>query len=140
MQILRCVAALALASGAAAITQPAQADPAKGFPAELHCDNGQVYSVVVAGNGDYTPAHIQNSTSMVIPTMFGEFHGTVTDAQGNVLEEVTDPATYKGGSNKPRATNVVCTYEFHETFEDPELGLLTFHGTGSVGGFMTPAR
>lgn len=64
----------------------------------------------------------------------------MTDAEGNVIDEFTEFGETKGSSEKARRTSVSCTFEFHDTFEDPELGLLTFDGAGSVSGFSTPAR
>ena len=57
-----------------------------------------------------------------------------------MIDEFTDPAVNKGRSTRPRATSLSCTYTILEQFEDPELGLLTFTGSGSVEGFLTPAR
>jgi hypothetical protein len=132
--VLLSTAALAL-TGAA----PAGADPAHGFPVPLDCDNGVTYAAVVSGNGEFTPAHDTASNTILVPTSFGEFSGTVTDSSGTVIDSFTDPAVSKGASNRARATSVTCTFSFTETFEDPELGLLTFNGSGSVSGFSTPA-
>lgn len=118
---------------------PASADP-KGEPIPVTCDNGTTYWVTVNGNGAFTPAHDVNSTTMLIPTSFGEFHGVITDSTGAVVDEFTDPAAQKGSSTKPRATSHSCTFVIVEHFEDPDLGPLTFTGTGTVEGFLTPAR
>jgi hypothetical protein len=76
-----------------------------------------------------------------VPTAFGEFHGTVTDSDGNVIDEFVDPPMTKGNSgNHALATTASCTYSVSDSFEDPELGLLTFAGEGSVTGFVTPVR
>jgi hypothetical protein len=64
----------------------------------------------------------------------------VTDSGGNVLDEFTEPGATKGKADRPRRTAVECTYAFEETFEDPDLGELTFTGEGTVYGFTTPAR
>lgn len=132
-----CLTALSLAA-------PATSDPAHGFPVHLVCDNGQTYDLVVSGNGDFTPAHDTASNTMFIPTWFGPFHGVVTDDDGNVVDEFTDPAVSKGKSNKTRRTTTTCTFEIHDVFDDPEdepdLGPLHFDGEGSVRGFTTPAR
>jgi hypothetical protein len=123
------------------VASPASADPRgpNSFPVELDCDDGSSYSVVVGGRGTFGVAHDTASNTTLIPTMFGEFTGVVLQ-NGVVIEEFTDPPMYKGSSTKPRRTSVTCTYEFHDQFEDPELGLLEFHGAGSVTGFVTPAR
>jgi hypothetical protein len=133
------VAGLAIASviGSAGA---ASADP-KGEPIPLVCDNGSTYQVTVNGNGAFTPGHDLASTSVLVPTAFGELHGVVTDSSGNVIDDFVDPAMVKGSSgDQARATTTTCTFTLNETFEDPDLGLLTFVGEGSVTGFITPLR
>jgi hypothetical protein len=126
-------------AAALSIAGPSSADP-KGSPLPVTCDNGVTYQVTVNGNGAFTPGHDADSTSVLVPTSFGEFHGVVTDSTGEVIDEFTDPAMFKGSSTKPRGTSLSCTLTIFEQFEDPELGLLTFTGTGSVEGFLTPAH
>jgi hypothetical protein len=126
-------------AAALSIAAPSAADP-KGETIPLVCDNGVTYAVTVNGNGAFTPGHDADSTSQLIPTSFGEFHGVITDSNGTVIDEFTDPAMTKGSSAKPRRTSLSCTINIVEQFEDPELGLLTFTGTGTVEGFLTPAR
>ena len=118
----------------------ASADP-KGESFAVVCDNGITYDVSANGNGAFTPAHDLASTSILVPTAFGEFHGTVTDADGNVIDEFVDPPAAMGSSgNHARATTAACTFTITESFDDPDLGALTFTGTGSVTGFITPVR
>jgi hypothetical protein len=118
----------------------ASADP-KGEPVPVTCDNGVTYEVAVNGNGAFTPGHDLASTTILVPTSFGEFHGTVTDSDGNVIDEFVDPPMTKGSSgNQARATTTSCTLTITEIFDDPELGTLTFTGEGSVTGFVTPVR
>jgi len=122
---------------------PVAADPGNApnsFAVPLVCDGGATYTVVVSGNGQFTAAHDAASNSTLIPTAFGVFHGVITDADDNVLDEFTDAAVAKGNSSKTRATSLSCTFTIEDTFTDPELGVLTFHGEGSVIGFSTPAR
>jgi hypothetical protein len=134
------IAAACLGVGAAlSISTPASADP-KGEPIQLTCDGGATYSVTVNGNGDFTPGHDINGTTVLIPTSFGDFHGVITDSTGAVVDEFTDPAMEKGDSTKPRATSVNCTFVIVEHFDDPDLGPLTFTGTGTLEGFVTPAH
>ena len=66
----------------------AAADPT-GPVTELTCE-GTTYETVVAGNGNWTPAHDSDSNVMFIPTWFGDFHGTVLDAQGNVVDDFVE--------------------------------------------------
>lgn len=118
----------------------ASADP-KGEVIPLVCDNGMSYQITVNGNGEFTPGHDLASTGVMIATAFGEFHGTVTDSAGNVVDEITEPASTKGSSGDHlRATTTTCTFTVSNTFDDPELGTLTFAGEGTVTGFVTPVR
>jgi hypothetical protein len=77
---------------------------------------------------------------MLIPTAFGPFHGVLTDDDGNVIEEFTDPAVAQGSATKARATTTSCTYVIDDTFTIPEVGVVHFHGEGTVTGFTTPAH
>jgi len=133
------VTGLAIA-GSLASAGAASADP-PGDPFPVVCDNGVTYEVTLNGNGAFTPAHDLASTTILVPTAFGEFHGTVTDADGNVIDEFVDPPMVKGSSGgHERATTTSCTFSITESFEDPELGPLTFTGEGSVTGFVTPVH
>jgi hypothetical protein len=138
-------AAVVLAAGTLAtlgLAAPAVADPGDASnPIVLVCDNGHTYNATVAGNGAFTPAHDLGSNSILVPTAFGEIHGTVTSTSGTVLAEFTDPPTTKGSSEKPRATSTTCTFSLSLTGFDEEFGqVITFSLTGSVTGFVTPAR
>jgi hypothetical protein len=104
------------------------------------CDNGVTYLVTVNGNGDFTPAHDVASTSILVPTAFGAFQGTLVDADGMVIDEFTGLPSVKGSASKDRATTTSCIYTINETFDDPDLGMVTVTGTGSVTGFVTPLR
>jgi hypothetical protein len=129
-----------LIAGSVGGASAAWADP-KGAPVPVVCDNGKTYQVTVNGNGAFTPAHDLASTTILVPTAFGEFHGTVTDSSGNVIDEFTDPPMTKGSSDsQQRATTTACTYVVTDTFQDPDLGTLTFTGMGTVTGFVTPVR
>ena len=125
-----------LAAGAllCAAAAPAAADP-KGEQFDLVCDNGQTYSVVTSGNGDFTPAHDSESTTTFVPLSFGEFTGTVRDAQGNVVDTITEPGVSKGQSGKNATGTLSCTFSFTGT-EDG----LTFEAHGSVVGYATPRK
>lgn len=113
---------------------PAIADP-KGELIPLDCDNGQSYTAAVNGNGEFTPAHDTDSNAMLIPTSFGEFHGIVTDGQGNVVEEFTEPGAAKGQSAKGKKSLITCTF----SFSGDEDGF-HFEGGGTVTGFITPSK
>lgn len=133
------VAAAAMLGGVGtAAADPGNAPGA--FVVPLVCDDGNTYTVIVNGNGEFGAAHDAASNSTFIPTMFGPFHGVLTAEDGTVLDEFTDPASSKGSSTKARATSVSCTFSFDDTFTDPDLGVLHFVGEGSVVGFKTPAH
>ena len=118
----------------------AGADP-KGGVTELTC-GGTSYEVVVAGNGNWTPAHDTDSNTILVPTWFGDFHGTVLDAEGNVVDEFVEEADLpKGQSAKNKGDIVECTFTFTEVSDgsDPEFPEgFTFIGEGEVRGFATP--
>lgn len=117
------------------VAAPASADP-KGETFALTCE-GTTYIVVVGGNGLFTPAHDTGGNTNFVPVSFGEFTGTVTDENGDVVDTFTEPPATKGAGKN---ADLDCSYTFTGTFEDPELGLLTFAGTGTVSGFATPSR
>lgn len=121
----------------------ASADPSANphsFEVPAVCDNGVSYEFLVAGNGEFTPAHDKESNTLLVVTGFGEAHGVLTDDEGNVLDEFTDPAVSKGNATKGRKTSVTCAFSFEESFTDPDLGLLHFSFEGTAVGFLTPAR
>jgi hypothetical protein len=129
------VAFVAVAAGVAVIGVggAAAADPmGEAFP--VVCDNGVTYQVVVAGNGQFTPAHDVASNSILVPTAFGETTFTVTDPEGNVTTETTPPVS-KGSASPPLATTTSCTFHV----EGSEDGF-TFVLVGSVTGFVSPVR
>ncbi len=129
------VAFVAVAAGVAVLGAGgvAAADPmGEAFP--VVCDNGVTYQVVVAGNGQFTPAHDVASNSILVPTAFGETTFTVTDPEGNVTTETTPPVS-KGSASPPLATTTSCTFHV----EGSEDGF-TFVLEGNVTGFVTPVR
>jgi hypothetical protein len=115
---------------AAAIAPTAGADPihAKKASQLQGICGGQTLSLVVNGNGDFTPGHIIGSTSVFIPSSFN-ITFTFTPTGGSTMTE-TDIAT------KPaRLQNTItCTIPF-QSFSAPE-GTFTIQGT--VTGFLTP--
>jgi hypothetical protein len=89
-------------------------------------------SVVVNGNGEFTPAHVVGSTSVFIPTAFDlTFSFTPT---GGATQSETDTSAK---ANQPRNA-VTCELPAAlNTFTTPEG---TFTLSGTVTGFFTPAR
>lgn len=134
-------ALLACAVGAGMTVSPATADPTNtknGFgPISVVCDNGDTFDVFVNGRGEFTAAHITNSTSTLVPVEFGPSTFTVTDEDGNILFTESDPGSTKGQSASGKKNLVDCTYTIK--LSDPSTGE-TVTGSGSVVGFVTPNR
>lgn len=124
-----------------AIAAPASADP-QGEAIPIVCDDGTTTDVTTNGNGDFTPGHVSGSTSTLVVSSFGEFHGVVTNAEtGELIEEFTEPADFKGRSSKAPRDYVTCTFSFSGDEFDEESGTtIHFEGGGTVTGFLTPAR
>jgi hypothetical protein len=116
---------------------PAHADPANAknaLPITVTCDNGHTYAAVANGNGAWTPAHDTGSTATLIPVAFGEETFTVTDADGNVIDQETSPPSAKNGAaahNKNATVN--CSFTGGATAPDGT----TFTIEGTVRGFVT---
>ena len=141
---LRSAGVLATTVGVAlVIPGVASADPLtpRSNTFALMC-GGETYEVVVSGNGLFTPAHDVDSNTVFIPTSFGDTHVVVSIADGGeVIDEFTDPAVWKGRATKDRRTSTSCTYTIVFEVHDEELDehlLITV--TGPVEGFYTPAR
>jgi hypothetical protein len=86
--------------------------------------------VVVIGNGEFTPAHVLNSTSVFIPTAFNTTF-TFTPSGGGTPEVETDTSAKAGTF----ANTVTCTLPVQTLFDGPQ-GKATIQGT--VTGFYTP--
>jgi hypothetical protein len=113
------------ATGGTAGADPVNAKKAQVIT-EVTCVDGQSFDIVTNGNGAFTAAHDLNSTATIIPFAFGEFSGTLTDPDGNVVDSFTDPPVAK----KPAAHHdqLECAFSFSET--DPEG--FTFTGSGTA--------
>ena len=127
-RFLVVVACLALAG---AIVPAATADPihAKSATQISAVCGGQPVTVVVNGNGEFTPAHVIGSTSVFIPTAFN-ITFTFTPTGGAPMSETDTSA-----KAAPIANTVTCTIPLQTIFSGPE-GTATIHGT--VTGFFTP--
>jgi hypothetical protein len=119
---------------AALSAQTATADPVNaknaGFFTAI-CGTTQL-SVVVNGNGTFTPAHVIGSTSVFIPTAF-DLTFTFTPTSGPTETDTETSAKARQPKNAvtcelPAALNTVTTPEG------------TFTISGTVTGFFTPAR
>ena len=114
--------------------QSASADP-------LNAKNSMVFtancgatqlSVVVNGNGEFTPAHVIGSTSVFIPTAFDlTFSFTPT---GGATQSETDTSAK---AREPRNAVTCDLPAALNTFTTPEG---TFTLSGTVTGFFTPSR
>lgn len=122
-----------LASGALAaalIAPTAGADPTNAKNAlQLQAVCGaQTVTVVVNGEGEFTPAHLIGSTSVFVPTSFN-ITFTFTPTGGPTMTE-TDTAAKAA----PIKNTITCTIPL-QSFPSPE-GTFTIQGT--VTGFLTP--
>ena len=119
------------------VAAPAQADPIhakNAFFFQVFCDDGNTYGAISNGNGNWAPAHDVSGTGMLIPVSFGEVTFTLTDSDGNVLDQETQAPTAKTGAsvhNKNATTS--CDFAGSST-----EGGTTFTLAGSVQGFVTP--
>lgn len=132
----KLVGLLVAAGLAVVVAAPAGAAPVR-ETVPLVCDNGKTYTAEVNGNGNFTPARDVASNTVLVPLAFGDFSGTVTDSEGNVVDEFSDPGIAKGQSGKNAKNTITCTFEFNETFTE-EGETYTFSGGGSVTGYTTP--
>lgn len=141
--------AITLAAAGAAFgfgALPAQA-ASSGETLAVDCGADGSYSVLVNGNGEFTPARDTRSTKVLVPVSFQDFHFVATAADGTVLVDQTDASvTSKGGGNpaarSPRR-QVHCEFGSSFTLVEPDEGFpagttLTF--SGHVTGYLTPAR
>lgn len=143
-RIRRVVVASALVAAplvaALATAQTAGADPLQAknnLVITVVCPDGVTYTAVTNGNGHWTPAHDLNSTSTLVPLIFGDQTLTITDQNGNVLQQQTTPARVKGNaSNHDRGTQAACSFSGGST--DPGTGY-TVTLVGTVLGVVTPA-
>lgn len=120
--------AAVLAVGATA--QVAHADPVKaGIQVQVTCP-GDTFNAVVAGNGQWTPAHNLANTSVLIPVAFGE-----TKFYENGVLVGTEAPTAKGSATTNPNATTTCTFTGSSSDGDT-----TFTITGSVTAIITPAR
>jgi hypothetical protein len=127
-RLLVLVAAGALA--AVAIAPTAGADPTNAKNAQqLQAVCGtETFTVVVNGNGEFTPAHLIGSTSVFVPTAF-DVTFTFTPTGGS-----TETETDTSAKAAPINDTITCTIPF-QSFPSP-FGTFTIEGT--VTGFLTP--
>ena len=128
----RLLVAAACAAVVAAVVIPiAGADPgnAKNSALIRAVCGGRTVTVVVNGNGEFTPAHDVNSTAVFVPTAFNVTF-TFTPAGGSPMAETDTSA-----KNGPIQNTVTCSIPLQTLFSGPQ-GTGTIQGT--VTGFFTP--
>ena len=140
MSTIRRIGAVAAIAGAAtfAFAGSASADPPKGDPLTLNCDDpiGTVEALVFS-NGPWSPALDTNSNAVLHPVAFRDLSFEVRNGDGELLFSDSPPPTEKKGAQGNKEI-VDCT--FVQEFEDidPESGepfFITFKGT--VEGWST---
>ena len=132
--VRRGLVVLCVAAAAAFAAQAAPADPSNAknsTPVTAIC-GGQQVQVVVNGNGEFTPAHVVDGTSVFVPTAFDITFLFIPTAGTTQSEHDT--------SAKPnqKANVVTCAIPAAlNTFTSPEG---TFSISGTATGFFTPAN
>jgi hypothetical protein len=127
----RFVMAVACLVFAGILVPAATADPINAKNAtqiNAICSGGPI-TVVVNGNGEFTPAHVVGSTSVFIPTAFNVTF-TFTPTGGSPMSETDTSAKAARIKN-----TVTCAIPLQTLFSGPE-GTGTIEGT--VTGFFTP--
>jgi hypothetical protein len=128
----RLLIAAACLTAAVVLVPSAVADPinAKNATQITATCNGQPVTVVVNGNGTFSPAHVIGSTSVFIPTAFDlTFTFTPSGGGGPFVDTETSAKA------APIANTVTCTIPLQTLFSGPD-GTTTLEGT--VTGFFTP--
>jgi len=127
-RLLVLVACGALAALAIAPTVGADPTNAKNSQQLQAVCGTQILTVVVNGNGEFTPAHLIDSTSVFIPTSF-DITFTFTPTGGSTMTETDTSA-----KTAQLQDTIDCTIPF-QSFTSP-FGTFTIEGT--VTGFFTP--
>ncbi len=128
----RLLVTAACVTAAAVLVPAAVADPtnAKNAGQITAICGGQTVTVVVNGNGTFTPAHVVGSTSVFVPTAFDLTFVFTPSGGGSPFVD-----TETAAKAAPIRNTVTCTIPLQTTFSGPE-GTATIAGT--VTGFFTP--
>jgi hypothetical protein len=134
----RLASGLAIALlGAAFTAGPATADPVNApnaVPVTVECGEAGTFDAVANGNGAFTPAHDLNSNAVLIPVSFGPTTFTVTNAEGSVVFQETEPGRTKGsGTVPPGRAGFNCSFSFSFPAEEGNTATVT----GTVTGFLS---
>jgi hypothetical protein len=128
-RLLAVLACFAFAAAAAAPMAAADPTNAKNSAQITAVCGGSPVTVVVNGNGEFTPAHDVDSTSVFIPTAF-HITFTFTPTGGSPMSDLDTSA-----KAAPIKGTITCTIPLQTLFSGPE-GMATIEGT--VTGFFTP--
>jgi hypothetical protein len=128
----RLLVAAACLAAATALVPAAVADPtnAKSATQITATCGGSSVTVVVNGNGTFSPAHVIGSTSVFIPTAFNLTFTFTPSGGGGPLVDLETSA-----KAAPIGNTVTCTIPLQTLFSGPD-GTATIQGT--VTGFFTP--
>jgi hypothetical protein len=127
-RLLVLVACGAIAALAIAPTVGADPTNAKNSQQLQAVCGTQTLTVVVNGNGEFSPAHLIGSTSVFVPTSF-DITFTFTPTGGS-----TETETDTAAKAAPLQNTITCTIPF-QSFTSP---FATFTIEGTVTGFFTP--
>ena len=127
--VVGATAALVLGGAATATAEP-PGQP--GTP--LVCDNGQIYNIVLIGNGAFTPGLVVDSTAVLVPTAFGPVT-TRTVTAGSETIETSDPTEKGGGGVAARNHHSTVNCSFDLTI--PVSADTTVFISGTVTAFIT---
>jgi hypothetical protein len=122
---LFAAATLAASATAAPVNAPNVAE------ITVTCPSGTISGVVILVRGEFTPAFAIDSNTVFIPIAFGRFTGVATDAEGNVLFAVDEPALAKGSAVPENGKLVECTGLIELDFPGGH-----FSGSSTVTGFF----
>jgi hypothetical protein len=132
--VRRGVAFACAAFVAAFAVQAASADPsnAKNSTLITAICGGQQVQVVVNGNGPFTAGHVENSTSVFVPTALDvTFSFTPTGGTTQTFSNMSE-------KHNQKASDVTCTIPLAlNTFTSPDG---TFSISGTATGFFTPSN
>jgi len=131
---LSFVAATALVATSAGVASADPVNARDALPIQIACDNGQTYTAVANGNGNFTPAHDLDSNAILVPVSFGPITFTLTDPNGVIIDQETDPAASKGSSASNPNASTSCSFSGGATAPDGT----TFSIVGTVTGMVTP--
>lgn len=136
--VVRLARLLAIAVLAAAVVAgsafAAPSNAPNAITATLDCGSAGTFDVVVNGRGEWGAGHLLDGNGVVVPLSFAEETAVVRDAEGNVVDQFTEPATTKGRARARGRERVTCAYT--ATVQDDGF---TVTITGTVTGFMTGA-